>query len=366
MSALFSEFKLGSLSLKNRVVMAPMTRNLSPNNVPNDNVVEYYRRRAVGGTGLIITEGTCVGHKAASGYPDVPFIAGDEALAGWQKVVSAVHAEGGKIAAQLWHVGAFRRAGVEPGGDLPGYSPSGMLIPGKVVGHVMTEEDIEEAISAFVQAAVDAKRIGFDAIEVHGAHGYLVDGFFWEGTNQREDKWGGNVENRTRFACEIVRRIRVATGQDFPIILRFSQWKQQDFNARLAHTPEQLEQFLSLLVGAGVDAFHCSQRRFWEPEFEGSTLNLAGWTKKLTGKPSITVGSVSLSADFIPEPGTTDFKDGEITDLEELERRLNDDEFDLVAVGRAMIANPDWANQMQNGNISALKAYDKSMLPTLL
>ena len=146
MTKLFSPFQYGSLSLSNRIVMAPMTRNQSPNNVPNEKVVEYYRKRAAGGVGLIITEGTCIGHKAASGYPDVPFIAGEEALAGWKKVVDAVHAEGGKIAPQLWHVGAIRKAGVEPGGDLPGYGPSGMAVPGKVRGHIMTKQDIDETV----------------------------------------------------------------------------------------------------------------------------------------------------------------------------------------------------------------------------
>ena len=152
----------------------------------------------------------------------------------------------------------------------------------------------------------------------------MIDGFFWEGTNQRNDAWGGNLENRMRFACEIVSRTREQVGSDFPIILRYSQWKQQDFSARLAQTPAELEKFLGMLVDAGVDIFHCSQRRFWEAEFENSGLNLAGWTKKLTGKPTITVGSVSLSADFIPEPGTKDFKNGDITDVTELEKRLGE------------------------------------------
>ncbi len=365
MTDLFSPFQLGSLTLPNRVVMAPMTRNFSPNNIPGDNVVEYYRKRAQGGTGLIITEGTCPGHKAASGYPDVPFIAGEEQLGGWKKVVEAVHAEGGKIAPQLWHVGAFRKPGIEPGGDLPGYSPSGTLIPGKVVGHAMTLQDIEECQQAFIQAAVDAEKLGFDAIEIHGAHGYLLDGFFWEGTNQRDDHYGGSVENRVRFACEIITGIRERVSADLPIILRYSQWKQQDFSARLAQTPAELEEFLTPLSEAGVDIFHCSTRRFWESEFDGSDLNLAGWTKKLIGKPTITVGSVSLDADFIPEPGEQLFKSGQIASLDGLLERLNNNEFDLVAVGRALIANPDWAEKVHAQQHSQLQAYEKEMLMQL-
>ena len=230
----------------------------------------------------------------------------------------------------------------------------------------MTQEDIDEVVESFVQAAIDAERIGFDAIEIHGAHGYLLDQFFWPGTNRRTDKYGGSLENRVRFACEIINSIRAKVSSDFPILFRFSQWKQQDYTARLAETPEELGEFLSYLVNAGVDIFHCSQRRFWEAEFEGSELNLAGWTKKLTGKDTITVGSVSLNADFLPEPGDKVFKDGEIASLDGLKQMLVRDEFDLVAVGRAMIANPDWANRVQSGEFDMLANFEKKMLMSLI
>ena len=118
-------------------------------------------------------------------------------------------------------------------------------------------------------------------------------------------------------------------------------------------------------MDAGVDIFHCSQRRFWEAEFENSELNLAGWTKKLTGKDSITVGSVSLNADFLPENGNTSFKDGEIADLGNLSAMLARNEFDLVAVGRALIANADWSNRVQAGELSKLTAFNKAMLTKL-
>lgn len=362
---LFKPFKLGNFGLKNRVVMAPMTRTSSPGNAPNKAVAEYYRRRAAGGAGLIITEGTIVNHKAASGYPNVPAMYGEKALAGWKQVVDAVHAEGGKIAPQLWHVGAVRRPGVEPGGDTPGYGPSGMGMPGKVTGHVMTKEDIGDVVAAFAQGAKDAKDIGFDAIEIHGAHGYLIDQFFWEGTNQRDDEYGGSAANRSRFALELIKAVREAVGPDYPIILRYSQWKQQDYTARLCETPELLKAFLLPLVDAGVDIFHCSQRRFWEAEFEGSDLNLAGWTQKITGKPAISVGSVGLNNDFLPDKGDVGFKAAEPASLDNLIARMNSNEFSLVAVGRAMIANADWANQVENGDFEKLVAFEKEMLSGL-
>jgi len=362
---LFQPFELGRLKLANRIVMAPMTRNKSAGNIPGPAVVEYYRRRAAGGVGLIITEGTCVNHIAASGYPDVPYFHGAERLAGWKKVADAVHGEGGKIAPQLWHCGGMRKAGTPPEGAVDGYTPSGMNLPGKVNRHIMTRQDIDDVVRAFGQGAADAKALGFDAVEIHGAHGYLIDQFFWEGTNQRDDEYGGSLERRSRFAIEVIAAVRAAVGPDFPVILRWSQWKQQDFSARLVSTPVQLEQFLLPLSAAGVDIFHCSTRRFWEPEFPGSDLNLAGWTRKITGKPAITVGSVGLNTDFIPAPGETAFRAAEPASLDELVRRVAAGEFDLVAVGRALIANPDWVQLVAAERAADIKAFRVEMLDTL-
>ena len=361
---LFKLFESKNLTLKNRIVMAPMTRTFSKGNIANDMNVEYYRKRAAGGVGLIITEGTCVGHKAANGYPNVPYIATDEQLAGWKKVVDAVHKEGGKIMPQLWHVGSLRKPGTEPDGDVPGFGPSGLVMPGKKRCYEMTEEDIADVIKAFADSARRAKEIGFDGVEVHGAHGYLLDQFFWEGLNERSDKWGGSLVKRTRFAVEIIKAIRVEVGPDFPIILRWSQWKQQDYSARLATTPEELEEFLTPLSDAGVDIFHCSTRRFWEPEFEGSDLNLAGWTQKITGKPAITVGSVGLDTAFTDE-NTSGFSGAKPASLDNLTDRMERGEFDLVAVGRALIANPDWAQKVEAEAHNEMAAYTKDMLTKL-
>ena len=362
---LFRPFELGTLQLANRIVMAPMTRNKSPGNIPGPQVVEYYRRRAAGGVGLIITEGTCINHIAASGYPDVPYFHGAERLAGWKRVAEAVHAEGGKIAPQLWHCGGMRKAGTPPEGDVDGYTPSGMNVPGKVNRHIMSRQDIDDVVQAFAQGAADARALGFDAVEIHGAHGYLIDQFFWEGTNQRDDEYGGSLQRRSRFAIEVITAVRAAVGPEFPVILRWSQWKQQDFSARLVSSPAELEQFLLPLSAAGVDIFHCSTRRFWEPEFAGSDLNLAGWTRRITGKPAITVGSVGLNMDFIPAPGETAFRAAEPASLDELVRRAAAGEFDLVAVGRALIANPDWVRLVATKRPGDIKAFHVEMLDSL-
>jgi 2,4-dienoyl-CoA reductase-like NADH-dependent reductase (Old Yellow Enzyme family) len=253
-------------------------------------------------------------------------------------VVDEVHAAGGLMAPQLWHVGAVRTRAQDwsPPGAYD--SPSGLSRPEKKLGEPMSEEDIADAIRAFADAALAAKRLGFDAVELHGAHGYLIDQFFWEGTNRREDAYGGSdLPGRARFAADIVRAVRKAVGAEFPILLRISQWKQQDFEVRLADTPRALEAWLKPLVDAGVDILHCSQRRFWEPEFEGSDLNFAGWAKKVTGAPTISVGSVGLSGEFIASYGGEGSRPAS---LDELIRRLDREEFDLVAVGRALLQDP--------------------------
>lgn len=363
LAALLSPFESPKLQLKNRVLMAPMTRQFSPDGVPGQNVVDYYRRRAEGDVGLIITEGTTVNHKAASFDSKIPNFYAEDALEGWSKVVDAVHKAGGKIAPQLWHVGCARKPGTGPFPDYPSAMPSGLALPGKKVGEPLTTQEIDTIVRAFGEAGGNAKKLGFDALEIHGAHGYLVDDFLWEGLNQRDDKYGGSRARRSQFAVEIVQAIRSEVGEDFPIIFRFSQWKQQEYSARLATTPDELAEVLTPISDAGVDIFHCSTRRFWEPEFEGSELNLAGWTRKLLNKPTITVGSVSLNEEFI---ATFQGGQADAADINELLQRLAANEFDLVAVGRALIANPDWVKLIASDHADQLKTYDRSILAELV
>ncbi|MGD0144018.1 MAG: NADH:flavin oxidoreductase [Rhizomicrobium sp.] len=362
---LFQPFRLKSLTLPNRVVMAPMTRSKSPNQVPGENVAAYYRRRAEGGVGLILTEGTSPEHRSASNDANVPAFFGEESLAGWARVVREVKAAGGHIMPQLWHQGVVRHPGTGPYPDAPSMSPSGLAKPGKKVAEPMTQRDIDDVIAGFAKSAGYAKALGFDGVELHGAHGYVIDQFFWDGTNAREDAFGGSLEKRTRFAIEIAAAVRAAVGSDFPILLRFSQWKQQDFAVKLARDPNELERFLAPLAQAGIDMFHCSSRRFWEPEFPetGSDLNLAGWTKKLSGLPAITVGSVGLNEDVITAYRS---KGAEPVGIERLLDMLARGDFDLVAVGRALIANPDWANKMRAGHFDRLVAYEPTALETLV
>jgi 2,4-dienoyl-CoA reductase-like NADH-dependent reductase (Old Yellow Enzyme family) len=364
-NALFSPFSLKSLQLKNRIVMAPMTRSFSPNGVPGADVAAYYRRRAEGQVGLILTEGTVVERPASSNDPNIPHFYGP-ALGGWQQVVEEVHAADGKIGPQLWHMGVMseHRSGWTPAQPFEG--PSGLLKPGEPKGNAMTENDITDTIAAFGRAAADAKRLGFDCLELHGAHGYLIDQFFWDGLNQRTDAYGGNdLTSRSRLAVELVQEVRRQVGEDFVISLRLSQWKQQDYEVKLAHTPQELATWLTPLADAGVDIFHCSQRRFWEPEFEheNSDLNFAGWVKKLTGKTTITVGSVGLSGEFLAGFAG---EASEPRSLDELLRRLDRQDFDLVAVGRQLIVDPNWVENIRHGRTADLKGYSREALRTLV
>nr|WP_206325089.1 MULTISPECIES: NADH:flavin oxidoreductase [unclassified Streptomyces] len=354
---------LNGLTVPNRIAMAPMTRMFSPGGVAGEDVRSYYARRAAAGVGLIVTEGTYVGHDSAGQSDRVPRFHGEEQLAGWAKVAEAVHAEGGTIVPQLWHIGMVRKEGQAPYPEAPAVGPSGIRTDGtEGEGKAMTQRDLDDVIGAFAEAAAAAERIGFDGVELHGAHGYLIDQFLWSGTNRRTDAYGGDPVARTRFAAEIVAAVRASVSPDFPVIFRYSQWKQDAYEARLAETPQELEAILSPLAAAGVDAFHASTRRYWIPEFEGSDLNLAGWTKKLTGRPTITVGSVGLDGDFI---GAFVGQGSPVQGIDELLDRLEGDEFDMVAVGRALLQDPEWASKVLSGRFDELKPYDAAAVKTL-
>ncbi|MBE3640277.1 NADH:flavin oxidoreductase [Mangrovicoccus algicola] len=361
---LFRPFHLKGLELKNRIVMAPMTRGMAPGGVPTAENAAYYARRAAGEVGLILSEGTVIDRPASRNLPGIPFFHGP-ALDGWKGVIDAVHAAGGRMGPQIWHTGSTRSGDWAPEAEVE--SPSGLVGPGDPRGRAMTEEDIADTIAAFASAAADARRLGFDVAELHGAHGYLIDQFFWDGTNLRDDRWGGaTLAERSRFAAEIVRAVRAAIGPDFPLLLRVSQWKQQDYTVKLAADPAALEAWLGPLAEAGVDVFHCSQRRFWEPEFpeiDGAEgLNFAGWTKKLLGKPTISVGSVGLDSEFF---GAFRGEGSPAAPLDRLVARMEREEFDLIAVGRVLLSDAAWAKKLRDGAMDQIGGYDPASLGVL-
>ncbi|MFV8230744.1 12-oxophytodienoate reductase [Mycolicibacterium fortuitum] len=348
---LFSPFTVGSLTIPNRFAMAPMTRAASPGGVPGADVAAYYARRAAGGVGLIITEGVRLADPVAGWPLSVPTLAGDEVLDGWRAVTDAVHAEGSVIAAQLWHQGA-ERADAD---GLVAVSPSGINSAGAAKGRPLRTDELAGVATQFAEAARNAKAAGFDAVELHGAHGYLLDEFLWEKTNQRTDAYGGSLAARTRFPVEVVEAVRAAVGRGFPIIYRFSQWKANAYDAQLVRSPDELEQMLAPLVAAGVDVLHPSTRRVYVPAFAGSDLSLAGWTKKVTGVPVIGVGSVGLATEF--QPGKRDGDPIEPAPVDRLLEQFEAEEFDIVAIGRALLADPGWVNRLRDDTLGDFTGY---------
>ena len=354
---LFEPYKLKNINLRNRVVMAPMTRNQSPGGIPTNEVVAYYSRRAKAEVGLIITEGIEVSHEASSAYPDVPRLDTKEAREGWKRVVNGIKENGGSVIAQLWHCGGFRKLGMQPNPEVPGHTASGLVKPGKKVAHKMTLEDIKQTINAYASDAKYCEEIGFDGVEIHGAHGYLIDNFFWEGTNIRDDSYGGSIEKRSQFVSEIIQAVRSNISQEFILGLRFSQWKQHDFEAKLAHSTDDLKKVLLSPVESGLDYLHSSMRRFWESEFEGSEENLAYWTKKISNIPTIGVGSVGLDSDFIDmtAPSKPASIDKAIDDISK-------EKYDLLAVGRALLSDHEWVLKMKEGRLKDVIPYSKEAL----
>jgi 2,4-dienoyl-CoA reductase-like NADH-dependent reductase (Old Yellow Enzyme family) len=367
LESLFRPFTHKSLTLKNRIVMAPMTRSFAPEGVPNDDIAAYYRRRAENEVGLILSEATAIDRPGARNEPGIPLFHGEEALAGWKHVIEGVHKSGGKMGPQIWHAGSVASDSTDwtPSSGIE--SPSGLVAPQTPRGDAMSEEAIADTVAAFAKAAANSKKLGFDTVEIHAAHGYLIDQFFWEGTNQRTDQFNGvSIKERSRFAAEIIKAVRNAVGPDYPVILRLSQWKLQDYKARLVTTPDSMSDWLVPLVEAGVDILHCSQRRFWEaefPELDGEQgLNFAGWAKKLTGAATISVGSVGLTRDLLS------VFSGEISQpasLDNLVHRLEREEFDLIAVGRALLSDSQWVSKIRSGDTNYLKAFNVTDLAAL-
>lgn len=345
-----------------------MTREMAPRGVPTPAMADYYARRAQGGVGLIITEGISPAQEGSFGT-SVPRLDSDEAIDGWSGVVAAVHAHEARIFAQLWHVGAFTPSLIGMSDSMSDeqvrLSPSGLAAADTPFGQAMTTADAEQTIDRFVAAAISAQRSGFDGIELHGAHGYLLDQFFWPTTNIRRDRLGGSPSGRVQFAVDLVRRIKAATASSFPVALRLSQWKQLDYHARIADNAADLEAIVGPLADAGVDLFHLSTRRFWEAEFPGDPRNLAAWVKALTGKPVITVGSVTLDVDFKAKGGKT-FARPALEHVRLLEAGIDKGWFDLVAIGRALIANPDWVRLVEAGRADRLRPFDRHMLEQLV
>jgi 2,4-dienoyl-CoA reductase-like NADH-dependent reductase (Old Yellow Enzyme family) len=367
-SPLFSPFTLKSLTLGNRFVMPGMQRGWCAEGAPLPQMVDYYRRRVEGGVSLVISESCAVDHPTSTGQPAAAYI--DSAtVEPWSRCIEAVHGAGGNMLIQLWHEGALRPEGL--GGKHPHVatlSPSGLVHAGRENGRAASLDDLEELKAAYVRSALFAREAGADGVEVHAAHGYLMDQFLWATTNRLGEGYGGeDIAARVRFPAEVVAAIRQALGPEPVISFRLSQWKEADYDARIVETPAELATLLSTLRSAGVDVFHVSTRYFWRPEWPGSELGFAGWCKSLTDAPVVTVGSVGLDLDVM-----TSLLDGPAAKLslgpalEELVTRFDRGEFDLVAVGRSNISDPDWVKKVRDGRYTEIRAFDRADIEAAL
>ena len=357
-SPLFTPFLLNGLELPNRFVMPAMQRGMCEDGKPSAALADYYRLRAEGGVALIIGESAAIDHPSATVQPAAAHLNKATADA-WARCIDGVREAGGNMLLQLWHEGALRSDG-------HALSPSGLAYPGKQSGRAMTSQEMAEVRDGFVRSALLAQDIGAAGIEIHAAHGYFLDQFLWAGSNRRSDGYGGDIADRVRYPAEIVAAIRAACGESFIIGVRFSQWKEVDYSARVAHDPDELRILATALRDAGADVLHASNRRFWEPEWDGDGRNLAGWVKALCGIPTITVGSVGLDIDVMtvfekdidPRPRV------EVA-VEDLERRIAKGEFDLVAVGRSLIADPDFVRKIEARDYKAIRTFTRADLGTL-
>jgi 2,4-dienoyl-CoA reductase-like NADH-dependent reductase (Old Yellow Enzyme family) len=364
---LFTPLTIRSLTLRNRFVMPGMQRGFIDDGRPTPRMIEYMRRCAAGGAGLIISESTSPDHPSAYWQPIMGRL-DTGTLDAWRQVVEAVHAGGAGFLLQLWHPGAMRK--VAPGHPLSAYpalSPSGLIQTGRTNGRAMTRADLDALKTAYAQAAAHAQALGADGIEIHSAHGYLLDQFLWPQTNRRDDEYGGRtLVERARYSAEIAAAIRRTAGPDFVVSYRFSQFKEVDYGATVASSPEDLRAMLALLRASGVDLFNVSSRRYHKPEWPDSAhpdFTIAEWTRSLTDAPVMTCGSVGLNVEMFANL----FDDEEPSelcierDLAFLAERVRRGTLDLVGVGRMHIANNDFVDKVRTGRLRELALFNKSV-----
>ena len=379
---LLQPFDVRGVTLPNRIIMSPMTRGASPNGVPGADVAAYYARRAAGGVGTIFTESVFVDDKGTMGKFSLegdgdkpnpwPLMFGTAPLEGWRGVVDAVHAAGGKIFPQLMHLGVQRAPGKgETWDTIHISSPSGVYGSPEEIAKLsaeaqaalnrpdraMTDAEVVAVIEAFASAAAGARSVGFDGIALHGGHGYLIDNFMRGDCNLRTDRWGGDHLGRMAFPVALVKAVRAAVGDAMPISFRFSQWTHHNLDAQLFPTRKILEDILGALSDAGVDIFEASARAFTDTVFDDSPLNLAALTRKITGKPTVMLGGTGV---YREKYDSALVPPKVIDNIDEVMARFAGGEFDLLAVGRSLLNDPNWLQKVIAGEPFA--AFDPQCL----
>jgi N-ethylmaleimide reductase len=320
---LFEPYRLGPLELPNRVVMAPLTRNRAQGTVPGELNATYYAQRA--SAGLIISEATQV-TPMGQGYPETPGIHSEEQIRGWKKVTDAVHEAGGRIYCQLWHVGRISHSSFH-GGKLP-EAPSAIRPEGDAFTYeglkpyetprALETDEIPELIAQFRRGAENAKKAGFDGVEVHGANGYLLDQFLQSGTNQRTDRYGGSLQNRARLLLEVTEAAIDVWGAEH-VGVRLSPGGT--FNDMYDENPEETYSY----VARELNRFGLAYLHIVDTAQADAPQGLGGRQPSELLRP-LYEGTLIVNGEYTRESG---------------EAALQEGRADLIAYGRLFLANPD-------------------------
>ncbi|WP_312131049.1 alkene reductase [Diaphorobacter nitroreducens] len=353
MTTLFDPIQAGDLHLANRIAMAPLTRNRSPQAVPRDITATYYAQRA--SAGLLITEGTAITHQG-QGYSDVPGLYGTEQLDGWKRVTQAVHARGGKIVTQLWHVGRVSHTALQPEGGAPvapsavraqsqtylvdAASGQGQFVPTSEP-RALAAEELPDIVHAFAAAARNAvQTAGFDGVEIHGANGYLLDQFLKDGANQRKDDYGGGIANRVRLMVEVTRAVVDAIGGG-RVGIRLSPVTPAN-DIRDSDPQPLFEHLARELAPLGLAFIHV---------IEGAT----GGPREVEGRP---FDYAAFKNAYRSAGGRGAWMVNNGYDRDMAQEALVSGRADIVAFGRAFISNPDLVERLRRG--APLNAWDKT------
>ncbi|SEW16807.1 oxidoreductase [Natrinema salifodinae] len=333
---LFDSVDLGDERLANRVGLAPMTRtSAAEDGRATAEMARYYAKFASGGFSFLITEGTYPDEAYSQGYDQQPGLANDDHVDAWRRVTDAVHEEGAPIVAQLMHAGALSQGNryadetgapsvVRPKGEqLEMYGGEGEFPEPKA----LTTDEIDDAIDGFVAAAERAVEADFDGVEVHGANGYLLDQFLTTYTNQRDDEYGGDVENRVRLAAEVLEAVQAATPEDFVVGIRISQSKVNDPDYRWPGGEDDAEVIFETLTDAGADYLHVTEEDVTTPAFE-SGPTLTELADRYGDAPVIANGALE-------DPDTA--------------RATVAAGADLITLAKGALANPDWPQRVAEG-----------------
>ncbi|QVQ28507.1 NADH:flavin oxidoreductase [Achromobacter deleyi] len=349
-AGLFTPLRVGKeLSLSNRLAVAPMTRvSATADGHATKQMADYYGAFAAGGFGLVITEGIYTDKAHSQGYLFQPGLADDAQRDAWRTVVDRVHAQGGRIIAQLMHAGALSQGNPH---RITTKGPSAVLPAGQQMAfyrgagpyrmpEAMSADDIAEAVQSFAQAARRAQAAGFDGVEIHGANGYLLDQFLTAHTNLREDRYGGSLDNRLRLTVDVIQAVRLATTERFVVGVRCSQGKVNDFTHKWGGGEADAARIFDTLGGLPIDYLHTTEFEAWRPAFGEHGPSLAALARRHVSVPVLANGSLH--------------------DAVQAEGMMGRQEADFVSLGRGALTHADWPARLRAGEPQ--ETFDRGLL----